>query len=38
VEFHPAYHQLMRLAMRHGVHAFSWQHEATPARTSRAPR
>jgi putative acyl-CoA dehydrogenase len=37
VEFHPAYHQLMRLAMRHGVHAFSWQHESTPgAHVARA--
>ena len=37
VDFHPAYHQLMRLAMRHGVHAYSWQHEATPgAHVARA--
>jgi putative acyl-CoA dehydrogenase len=28
VEFHPAYHEVMRQAMAHGVHSFSWQHEA----------
>ena len=25
VEFHPAYHALMRSAIAHGVHAYSWQ-------------
>ncbi|WP_119079966.1 acyl-CoA dehydrogenase family protein [Chitinophaga alhagiae] len=24
VEFHPAYHQMMTVAMRHGVHSISW--------------
>ncbi len=27
VEFHPAYHEVMRQAMKYGVHSFSWQHE-----------
>jgi putative acyl-CoA dehydrogenase len=27
VEFHPSYHEVMHLAMKHGVHSFSWQHE-----------
>ncbi|WP_025897408.1 acyl-CoA dehydrogenase family protein [Sneathiella glossodoripedis] len=27
VEFHPAYHQLMKLAMKAGVHNFAWRHE-----------
>jgi putative acyl-CoA dehydrogenase len=27
VEFHPAYHEVMRRAMEHGVHSFSWRHE-----------
>ena len=26
VEFHPAYHRLMELGVRHGVANFSWQH------------
>ncbi|MFA5683851.1 MAG: isovaleryl-CoA dehydrogenase [Lysobacteraceae bacterium] len=30
VEFHPAYHAVMRHAMAAGVHAFSWQHEDRP--------
>ena len=28
VEFHPAYHRVMQLAMAHGVHAYAWNHEA----------
>jgi len=28
VEFHPAYHQIMRLAMRAGVHSFGWRNES----------
>jgi putative acyl-CoA dehydrogenase len=28
VEFHPAYHEIMRTAMRHEVHSFSWRHES----------
>ncbi len=27
VEFHPAYHDLMTLAMASGVHNFSWRHQ-----------
>lgn len=27
VEYHPAYHELMRLAMEHEAHAVAWQHE-----------
>jgi putative acyl-CoA dehydrogenase len=26
VEFHPAYHRIMELAMAHGVHSFAWRH------------
>lgn len=26
VEFHPAYHRVMEIAMQHGVHAFAWRH------------
>ncbi|HKP62261.1 MAG TPA: acyl-CoA dehydrogenase family protein [Polyangiales bacterium] len=26
VEYHPAYHELMRLAMQHGVHSLAWTH------------
>ncbi|GGA71942.1 acyl-CoA dehydrogenase [Arenimonas soli] len=27
VEFHPAYHQLMRTAVEHGVPGFAWRHD-----------
>lgn len=37
VDFHPAYHQLMAEAMRHGVHALSWQRAGQPgAHVARA--
>jgi putative acyl-CoA dehydrogenase len=37
VEFHPAYHALMRHAMRAAVHSFSWRHEDRPgAHVARA--
>ena len=37
VEFHPAYHEVMRLAMLAGVHNFSWRHEQRPgAHVARA--
>lgn len=37
VEFHPAYHSVMQLAMQHGVHAFAWRNESTPgAHVARA--
>ncbi|HUP92362.1 MAG TPA: isovaleryl-CoA dehydrogenase [Solimonas sp.] len=26
IEFHPAWHRVMELAMRHGVHAFAWRN------------
>jgi putative acyl-CoA dehydrogenase len=26
VEFHPAYHRILALAMAHGVHSFAWRH------------
>ncbi len=29
VEFHPAYHRVMEIAMKHGVHAFAWRHADT---------
>ena len=28
VEFHPAYHELMRLSMRHGLHSGAWEQIA----------
>ena len=31
VEFHPAYHRCMSLAMEHGLHAFAWWHADRPA-------
>jgi putative acyl-CoA dehydrogenase len=31
VEFHPAYHRCMTLAMEHGLHAFAWWHADRPA-------
>jgi putative acyl-CoA dehydrogenase len=37
VEFHPAYHRLMQLGMRHGVHAYAWRHPDRPgAHVARA--
>jgi putative acyl-CoA dehydrogenase len=30
VEFHPAYHRVMQLAMQHGVHSFFWRNEHKP--------
>ena len=30
VEFHPAYHQLMRCAVEHGVNGFAWRHDGRP--------
>ena len=37
VEFHPAYHRVMELGMRHGVHAFAWRHaDRTGAHVARA--
>ncbi|WP_029889521.1 isovaleryl-CoA dehydrogenase [Polycyclovorans algicola] len=31
VEFHPAYHRCMTLAMKHGLHAFAWWHADQPS-------
>ncbi|WP_367346676.1 acyl-CoA dehydrogenase family protein [Stenotrophomonas bentonitica] len=36
VEFHPAYHQLMDLAKRHGVAGLSWQDGGPGAHVARA--
>ena len=37
VEFHPAYHRVMELGMRHGVHAFAWRNADRPgAHVARA--
>jgi putative acyl-CoA dehydrogenase len=37
VEFHPAYHRVMELGMRHGVHAYAWRHADRPgAHVARA--
>ncbi|WP_312327622.1 isovaleryl-CoA dehydrogenase [Stenotrophomonas sp.] len=36
VEFHPAYHQLMDLAKRHGVAGLSWQDGRSGAHVARA--
>jgi len=37
VEFHPAYHRVMSLAMRHGVHAYAWRNAEKPgAHVARA--
>ena len=30
IEFHPAWHRIMTLAMRHGVHAFAWRNADQP--------
>ena len=31
VEYHPAYHELMRESIGSGLHVSTWQHDATPA-------
>ncbi len=36
VEFHPAYHQLMSLAVKHGNHAFAWMRKEPGAHVARA--
>src|SRR4051794_10945057 len=36
VEFHPAWHQLMELAVGHGVHALPWREPRAGAHTARA--
>lgn len=37
VEFHPAYHRIMELAVAHGVPGFAWKHQTQPgAHVARA--
>lgn len=36
VEFHPAYHRVMALAMAHGVHAFAWNNARDGSHVVRA--
>jgi putative acyl-CoA dehydrogenase len=36
VEFHPAWHQLMRLSLAHGVHSLSWTERRDGAQVARA--
>jgi putative acyl-CoA dehydrogenase len=36
VEFHPAWHQLMTVAVSHGLHAAPWAHGAPGAHVARA--
>jgi len=36
VEFHPAWHELMRLSLAHGLHSLSWTEEREGAHLARA--
>ena len=36
VEFHPAWHELMRLSLAHGTHSLSWTAERAGAHVARA--
>ena len=38
VEFHPYWHDLMRTAVRHGLHAAPWRTETPGAHTARAAK
>jgi putative acyl-CoA dehydrogenase len=38
VEFHPAWHQLMTTAVRHGLHATPWASDAPGAHVARAAK
>ncbi|MCK7542681.1 isovaleryl-CoA dehydrogenase [Marinobacter bryozoorum] len=38
VRFHPAYHELMRLAMEHGLHSSPWQQPGAGAHVARAAK
>ncbi|GAA3949539.1 isovaleryl-CoA dehydrogenase [Allohahella marinimesophila] len=38
VKFHPAYHQLMTLALEHGLHSSPWTHPREGAHVARAAR
>lgn len=36
VDFHPAYHRVLELAMQHGVHAYAWRESRAGAHVVRA--
>jgi putative acyl-CoA dehydrogenase len=36
IEFHPAWHELMRLSLAHGLHSLSWTEEREGAHVARA--
>ena len=36
VDFHPAWHELMTVAVRHGLHAFPWRDQRPGAHVARA--
>ncbi len=38
VEFHPAWHELLRLGVEHGLHAYPWADEQPGAHVARAAR
>jgi putative acyl-CoA dehydrogenase len=38
VEFHPAWHELLRLGVENGLHAYPWADEGTGAHVARAAR
>ncbi len=38
VDFHPAYHQLMTLALEHGLHSSPWTHPGAGAHVTRAAK
>jgi putative acyl-CoA dehydrogenase len=38
VEYHPVYHELMTVAVQHGMHAAPWRDERPGAHTARAAR
>jgi putative acyl-CoA dehydrogenase len=38
VEYHPAYHELMRVAIRHGLHAAPWTDDRPGAHVARAAK
>src|SRR5215472_11614840 len=38
VEFHPAWHELMTVAVRHGLHAAPWSDQARGAHVARAAK
>jgi putative acyl-CoA dehydrogenase len=38
VEFHPAWHQLLRIGVEHGLHAFPWDDSGSAPHVARAAR